>query len=241
MITKEEALQELNLNSKEINIYLSLLMLGQSTVSSIAKKAKLNRVSTYDLLKSLLERGFVSYVIKSGVRYFEAVEPSRFLDNLKEKQEKIKQILPELEAIKSTLTEKPQIEMYEEIKGLKSIFNDILKENKETWFIGDPEMLDSLKFYFPHFINQKRKQDIFSKVITYDNKAMRNYQAPKKYMEMRFINEKIEMTKIIYGNKVAFLTFKEKDSIGLLINNKQITNTEKKLFKLLWKNCKKKK
>ncbi len=239
MITKEEALKGLNLSDKEINVYLSLLMLGQSSVNNIAKKANLNRVTTYDILKALLERGFVSYVIKSGVRYFEAVEPSKFLDNLKEKQEKIKAVLPELESIKSTLTKKPQIEMYEEIKGLKSIFNDILKENKETWFIGDPEMLDSLKFYFPHFINQKRKQNIFSKVITHDNKAMREYKAPKRYMEIRFIKEKIEMTKIIYGNKVAFLTFKEKDSIGLIMNNKDIANTERKLFEILWKNCKK--
>ncbi|MBT6774136.1 TrmB family transcriptional regulator [Candidatus Woesearchaeota archaeon] len=238
MITKEEALKGLNLSDKEINVYLSLLMLGQSSVNNIAKKANLNRISTYDLLKALLERGFVSYVIKSGVRYFEAVEPSKFLDNLKEKQEKIKAVLPELEAIKSTLTKKPQIEMYEEIKGLKSIFNDILKENKETWFIGDPKMLDSLKFYFPHFINQKRKQKIFSKVITHDNKAMREYKAPKKFMEMRFIKEKIEMTKIIYGNKIAFLTFKEKESIGVLINNKDIANTERKLFEILWKNIK---
>ena len=128
--------------------------------------------------------------------------------------------------------------MYEEIKGLKSIFNDILKENKETWFIGDPKMLDSLKFYFPHFINQKRKQKIFSKVFTHDNKAMREYKAPKKFMEMRFIKEKIEMTKIIYGNKIAFLTFKEKESIGVLINNKDIANTERKLFEILWKNIK---
>ena len=66
MITKEEALKGLNLSDKEINVYLSLLMLGQSSVNNIAKKANLNRISTYDLLKALLERGFVSYVIKSG-------------------------------------------------------------------------------------------------------------------------------------------------------------------------------
>lgn len=238
MVTKEEALKELNLSDKEVKVYLSLLMLGQSTVNDVAKKANLNRVTTYDILKALLERGFVSYVIISGVKHFEAVQPSKFIDSLKEKQEKIEAVLPELEAVKASLTKKPQIEMYEEINGLKSVFNDILKENKETWFIGDPKMLEALQFYFPHFIKQKRKQGIFSKVITYDCPAMRKYkkEAPKKYIHMRFIKEKIDMTKILYGDKVAFLTFREKNSIAVLINNADIANTERKLFDILWAN-----
>ena len=240
MVTKEEALKELNLNNREIKVYLSLLMLGQSTVNSVAKKSNLNRVSTYDILKALLERGFVSYVIISGVKHFEAVEPSKFLDLLKEKQEKIEAVLPELESIKVSLTKKPQIEVYEEIGGLKSVFNDVLKENKETVFIGDSKMLDVLQFYFPHFVKQKRKQGIFSKVITYDCKAMRKYkkESPEKFIHMKFIKQEIEMTKIFYGDKVAFLTFKEKNSIAILISNKNIANTERKLFDIIWKQAK---
>jgi len=237
MVAKEEALKEIGLNEKEIKIYLALLKLGQNTVNNIAGQADLNRVSTYDLLKGLLEKGVVSYVIKSGVKYFEAVEPSRFLDDLKVKQEKIKEVLPELEAIKKSLLEKPKIEIYEGINGLKSIFNDILKENKQTDFIGAPKMLEALEFYFPHFINQKRKQNIFSRVITEDCKEMREYKrkAPKKHVDIKFVKHKIEVTKIIYGNKITYLTFNKENSIGILINNKDIVNTERNLFELLWK------
>jgi HTH-type transcriptional regulator, sugar sensing transcriptional regulator len=241
MVTKEEALKELNLNDKEIKVYIALLMLGQSPVNIISKKANINRVTTYDVLELLSEKGFVSYVIKSGVRYFEAVDPSKFIDDLKEKQEKIQEVLPELNSIKSSLLKKPEIETYEGISGLKSIFNDILNENKETWFIGAPRMLNSLEFYFPHFIKQKRKQGIFSKVITQDCESMRKYkkEAPKKYINMKFIDESIEITKIIYGNKIAFLTFKEKESIGTVIQNNEISDTERRLFELLWKIAKK--
>jgi hypothetical protein len=101
-------------------------------------------------------------------------------------------------------------------------------------------MLGSLQFYFPHFIKQKRKQGLFSKVITYDCPEMRKYKsgAPEKFINMRFIQQKAEMTKVIYGNKVAFLTFREKNSIGILINNEEIANTERKLFDILWLNSK---
>ena len=54
---------------------------------------------------------------------------------------------------------------------------------------------------------------------------------------MKFIKQKIDMTKIIYSNKVAFLTFREKNSVGILINNKDIAETERKLFGVLWRGC----
>lgn len=237
MVSKEQALKEIGLNDKEIKVYLALLKLGQNTVNEISKQADLNRVTCYDILKNLLESGYVGYVIKSGVKYFEAVEPSRFLDELKLKQEKIQEIMPELESIKKSLLEKPDIETYEGINGLKSIFNDILKENKQADFIGAPKMLDALEFYFPHFIKQKRKQNIFSRVITEDCKEMHEYKrkAPKKYINMKFINNKIDVTKIIYGSKIAYLAFDKENSIGILINHKGIAEEEKRLFERLWK------
>ncbi len=233
----KEILKELGLSDKEIKIYLTLLKLGQSTVNLIAKKANLNRVTCYDVLKYLQEKGLVSYVIKSGVKYFESAEPRKLLGDLQEKQAKLKSILPDLEALKQSVKEKPSIEVYEGIKGLKTIIEDILKENKESWFIADPDFMDAIPFYFPHFIKKKRKQGMFSKVITLDCKRMRGYKRnnPKKYVNIKFIDEKLPTTKIIYGNKLAILTFEKENSIGIIIENKQIVDTERKLFELLWK------
>ncbi|MBU2523432.1 MAG: hypothetical protein KKE23_04045 [Nanoarchaeota archaeon] len=237
MVAVEEILIELGLSDKEVKVYLALLRLGQSSVTVVSEKANLNRVTTYDILKSLIEQGYVSYAIKEGIKYFEAVDPRRFLDELKERQEKVSSVMKELEGMKSSLKEKPKIEMYEEISGIKSIFQDILNENKEAWFIGAPKMLDRMEFYFPHFIKQKRKQKIFSRVITSDCKEMREYRktAPKTAMDMRFVDEEIEITKIIYGDKVAFLTFREHDSIGIMIGSKDVSDFERTMFEILWK------
>ena len=78
---------------------------------------------------------------------------------------------------------------------------------------------------------------MFSKVITLDCKRMRDYKKnnPKKYVDLRFIDEKLPTIKIIYGNKLAILNFEKENSIGIMIKNKQIVDTERKLFELLWK------
>ena len=81
---------------------------------------------------------------------------------------------------------------------------------------------------------------MFSKVITHDGNSMRRYkkEAPKQHIAMKFIDETIGVTKIIYGNKVAILTFKEKASMGTIINNKELVENEKKLYKIIWKQSK---
>ncbi len=240
MTTKEEILKDLGLSEKEVKVYLTLLSLGQSTVNAIAKSSNLNRVTCYDVLKYLQEKGLVSYVIKSGVRYFEAAEPQKLLGDLQEKEQKLKTILSELEALKQLVKEKPTIELYEGLAGLKTVVEDVLKEEKESWFIADPNFMDALQFYFPHFIKKKRKLGIFSKVITLDCKRMRTYQkkSSRKFIDLRFINKRLPTTKIIYGNKMATLTFEKENSIGVIIENKQIADTERILFNLLWKQAK---
>jgi len=237
MPEKEQILKDLGLSDKEVIVYIALLSLGQSTVNAIAKNSRLNRVTCYDVLKYLQEKGLVSYVIKSGVKYFEAAEPRKLLGDLQEKQAKVKSIMSELEALKKSVKEKPNIEMFESLAGLKTVLEDVIKEGKECWFIADPIFMDSLEFYFPHFIREKRKLGMFSRVITLDCKRMRQYKAknPRKYVDLRFIQESLPTTKIIYGNKVATLTFEKENSIGIIIENKQIADTERKLFELLWK------
>ena len=69
---------------------------------------------------------------------------------------------------------------------------------------------------------------------------MREYRKTTniKNVRFKFINNDIDITKIIYGTKIAYMTFKEKNSIGIIINNKEISDTEKKLFEILWKTAK---
>lgn len=232
----ENILIEYGLTDKEVKIYTGLLQLGQSTATTIAKKTKLNRITCYDNLKSLQEKGLVSSVIKSGVNYFESAKPSTLLAILKERQEKVKSILPELERMHNINVEKPSVEFYEGLDGIKTVLNDIIKEGKETHFIADQDFMKAIPYYFPHFIHDKREKKIFSKVITNNSKEMHAYKKnnPKEYVDVKFINFRLQTTKIFYANKVAFVTYDKDNSVGTIIKNKKIYSTEIRLFKDMW-------
>jgi len=53
----EEDLVSLGLKKTEAKVYLALLELGVGTVSVVAKKAGLNRTSTYDVIQPLVGKG----------------------------------------------------------------------------------------------------------------------------------------------------------------------------------------
>lgn len=234
----EETLKEFGLTDKEIKVYLALLKLGSALVQDISKSAETYRTYTYEILKSLKEKGLASYVIKSGKQYFEVASPEKLINILREKESKIKIILPDLRNIYKSSIEKPKVELYGGKEGLKTILDDMLQLKKEILIYGSTnKQLKLLQFYFPNFINSRVKNKIKTKVITEKSKeSLDIYKNNKKELrEMKFFSKNVEFPTAtnIYGNKVAVLSL-EKDIVGIIIENEAIANTQREIFKLLW-------
>jgi sugar-specific transcriptional regulator TrmB len=56
----QDKLLQLGLSEKEAAVYLALLSLGKGTVTSITRKAGINRTTGYDILNALATKGIVS-------------------------------------------------------------------------------------------------------------------------------------------------------------------------------------
>ena len=94
-------LRELGFSEREIKIYLALLSLGQTTVGPIAAKTRMQHSKVYQTLEKLIDKGLVSFVIKSKTRHFEAQDPKHILGFIKEKERRFAEILPDLQQMKS--------------------------------------------------------------------------------------------------------------------------------------------
>ena len=243
MENKEQILKEYGLSANEIKVYLASLSLGTSRVNEISKKADLLRTTTYEVLKTLVEKGLVSYVIKSGVRYFEVADPNKLINILEERKERINSILPELESLKASVTEKPTIEIYEGKAGLKTILDDIIKTKpKEILTLSSAKIFETLMYYFPHWIKRRVKAKIFAKILQQEVETTKELKKKDKpeLREIRFLPKdfKINTHMQIYGNKIAILTLRKDEPIGVIIENKDIVETQKSLFNFLWNNGK---
>ena len=71
-------LSHVGLSDKEAAVYLAAMELGPAVVQDIAKKAEVNRATTYVMIESLASRGMMSTFVKGKKRYFAAEPPERF-------------------------------------------------------------------------------------------------------------------------------------------------------------------
>mgnify|MGYP001598900948 FL=1 len=240
---KEIVLRSLGLKDDETKVYIELLKLGQSKVNNIARKVNLPRTTVYNILNSLSLKGLVSYTIRSGVKFFESVDPNRLIQLEQEKIGNLKSILPDLEGMKNVVVEKPRIEIFEGKEGIKSILEDILKTGESMAGYSIMELLNLLGYYFPNFIKRRVKLGIKTRVIM--AKSAETVELKKndknELREIRFMPEasRFRLGCYVYGNKVAILITKKEEPLGILIENRELAETQRVIFERLWKIAKK--
>lgn len=236
----EATLLDLGLTRNEILVYIANLKLGSSRVEEISRKAGIIRTTTYDVLDSLVRKGFSASVIKSGVRYYSVTEPGQLLSLLDEKKKKVEAVLDELEGMKKSVITKPKMQMFEGKEGLKSVYSDILATGKDLLGYGNAELSwQVLTYFLPTFVKKRVKLGMRSRLIVEKSGTGLDFKEQDKTnkRETKFLESmrKMETIVYIYGNKVAILTFVSKEPIAIIIENKEIADSQKILFESMWK------
>jgi sugar-specific transcriptional regulator TrmB len=238
-------LEKIGLKEKEAKVYIELLKEGQSIANNIAKKTNILRSSVYDYLEVLLDKGFITYAIISGKKYFQAVDPQKILDSFEEKknaeEETLKQIIPELTSLKNMAEKKANVEVFEGKEGMKSVMSYILKDNpKEILIYGSSGVSHKLlPFFMEHWHKQRIKQKIPIRIIY--NSVPETKERIKKgpslaLAKIRFFPVKdVSLTgTIMYNNKVLITIWNPESPLSVSIESKEISKNYKDNFEILW-------
>ncbi len=229
-----QALQESGLTKNESLVYLALLELGQSLAGQISRKSGLHRRTVYDTLEILLEKGLVSFILKNNRKLFQASNPKRFLDILKERESLIQQELPIMLDFYQASQEKEEASFYKGKEGLRTVFEQQLEE-KEILILGASSQSSAiLPFYFKWYDLTRKKKRIKARIISSDKlpkiPLAEVRHLPEKYASPLAIN--------IYGDKVAMILWTQ-EPIAIVIKDKPIAEGYKKYFELVWKQARK--
>lgn len=229
-----EILEESGLTHNEALVYRALLELGPSLAGQISRKTGLHRRTVYDTTEMLIKKGFIGYILKNNRRLFEASSPKRFLEIMKEKENSINEILPEMLNYYEKTKEKEETNFYKGREGLKTVFEDQIETKKEILVLGaSPLAYDILQFYFKWFDKRRKENKIKTKVIF--NKIDKKPRIP--LAEIRFLPQKYTspLAVNIYGNKVAIILWSKENPLAIVIKNKEISEGYRKYFELMWK------
>lgn len=238
----ESILIEAGLTQKEASVYLALVELGSSSASNIIQKTGLHRAVVYDLLERLIEKGLAGHVISGRKKYFEATDPVRLLDIIKEKEEKIKTIIPRLSEL-SKFKEHLDVKIYKGKEGIKNVFEDIIRNKPAEWLsVGSGgETYNLLPAFLDEFHKKRIKSKIKSRGLLINNlkaKARGNELSKMVLTEIRYLPKSFLTPTVIniYGNRATLYSVtEEKIPFIILIENKQLVQSFREYFEWLWK------
>lgn len=240
--------EKLGLNRNEARVYFGLLQKGQATAAELVKSVGVHRNIIYDNLDKLIEKGLVTYIVEGTKKKFIAENPEAILEflkgeenKIKDKIETVKDFIPEINKILTSKKERQEAYLFRGTKGIKKILLEILS-SKEFWAIGvsnaSVELLGET-FWKNFNIKRKAKKIRENLLFNHDFKNVVGI-TQDRFSARRVLPEELtQVTEIlIYGHKVA-ITVYSKEPIGVVIEDKDIFETFKQQFTLLWKISKK--
>ncbi|MEK6873612.1 MAG: helix-turn-helix domain-containing protein [Nanoarchaeota archaeon] len=228
------ALSDLGFTQHEINIYLALLEEGTSTAGKLATKTHLHRRTVYDTLDSLKEKGFISHFEKDGVTSFTTISPERLLDLCKERENRVIQLLPKLREKQNKLKQNNQARVYQGLKAIKNIFEDILSYKEYFAFGEGMKTVEFLGPFFDYFQKEKKRRKINSKILM-GIKYKNTKTVTGSYGDFRFLKDYQPPTlTYIYGDNTAIIIWSEIPT-AFVIESKEAAEGYKNYFNLLWK------
>jgi len=228
----QEKLKQSGLTGNESKAYLELLKKEEFSANELAKKIPMDRTLTYTILNNLLKKGMVSYVIKSNKKFFKAENPENLLNSLKEKEISTKELISQLKKIKQIKEIPYEIRVYEGKEGLRTFTNILIKHKNLCSFGATGKAYDLLYDLQAHTKKLKGK-GYSAKIIT--SPEYKIHEMTKlPYIEFKYLNLKSKATTSIFGDYVSIHLLNQEPLI-ILIKNKEIAESYKSHFKILWK------
>ncbi len=246
-----EILKKIGLTNGEIKTYLALLKIGCSSTGNIEKESQVSRSKLYGILDKLEKKGLVSYVIKNGVKQFQASDPNRIKEYIEEKEKdilnlkkKFENFLPQLEEYKKSKTESC-VSVYQGLKGIMTTHERIylkLKKDEEYVYLGIPKDQPTTHhlYWQRSFIKSVRlgikSRMLFNKDTSEDILINRNSY---ELTESRYLSTNIKTPAyfLIYKDTVV-ITIASEFPISVEIINTEIAKAFFAYFEEFWKRSK---
>ena len=238
-------LKSLGLSDNEAKVYMAMLELGSATVLEISAKAGVNRPTTYVQIESLKRMGLASTQTKGKKQLFIAESPEQLKSmidrqkiELEQKKEEFQKLLPELTNLFNLSDSKPQVRFFEGKEGLLKMHSELLRTDVRE--VVSFSSTDSVMKVFPNYpktLSLKRVQrGIRSRLIYTCKEPVMQRRDEEMLRETKYLPpDKFPFKSdiAVYGDNIGISALEGK-VVGVIITHKELANSFRALFNLLW-------
>lgn len=240
----EKQLVELGLDGNKAKIYLACLELGRGTVIEIAKQAGIKRTTVYDNIDYLENKSLVTQEFEGNKKFYVARPPKALHELVNEKEEIVKDLVPQLYPLFNALPAKPKIQYFHGHQGIRDVSRGVLtSSSKKVYYLGNMydyfKILKEEKTYSQGFVKEKVERGVWSYAIWKYDPRILNFYTPEKnkkeLREVRFAPKEMELDVFIqlYDDKVGIISTKG-EGYAMIMESRDLNRTLKSVFDILW-------
>jgi sugar-specific transcriptional regulator TrmB len=236
----QRALEQLGYPHNEIKAYLALLKLGEGTVADVSRTADLPRSTAQLVIEELQKKGLVTHCAKQTHSVWLAESPSRFLNELHDKEALIHKLLPELQSLRHEAKLKPLFKYFTGTASVQNIFDEVLQSKY-------PIQITCSVSHMQQYLDEDRVQDFFRELfsrraqielLTSDSEfvhVLKSLIKDTAHKIRTYEDERLHrVVYILFDNHVALILLSPNESIGIIFDNAGLADSQALIFKHLW-------
>lgn len=254
MSTILDTLMAAGLHPSAAQVYIILIENGEMTVPQMLEKTELSRAMIYEVLPELMAGGYVEYRKAGREAYYRPVHPQKLLDLINQKKRDVALLEDEMKQTINTLSgtfnlafHKPGVRFFEGVEGLKSLYEETLREPKPIYALlspgdADPTLRDWLNDVY---VKQRVAKGIHASVIASSSTITDDYRkydkdALRDVLVIPDTKFPVDIEINIFGNnRVAFISYRPNEMVGVLMDSPAVYVSMKTFFDLAWQEAKK--
>jgi len=237
-------LEFLGLSKKESEIYGALLHLGVATAKELSMTTKIDRTSVYDALESLMRKNLAFKQEKGKVLRFSPHDPKNMLLDIRNREERLKELLPELTQKFRTSTATSYIRAYEGEDALINLYESVLDIRGLSHYdiiCSERDWLQMNPRYFEKYKKRRADKGIRTRLIMETSKIAeeRKEDQAKTLSEIKLLPPAFSPLQFSAGcyilpDRVIFVNY-QKEHTATEIFSKEMASFMKTIFDFMWK------
>lgn len=240
-----KALETIDLGDKQVRVLSVLLQGGPMLASTVARAAKLNRSTTYVILKELQEQGLVSAAKQGGVLRYQSIAPEllpgyieRKREELAESKKEVERMLPQIKLMRAKRGVLPKVQFFEGKEGLERAYEDTLENNNEK-FLRDITGIDAVftaldQKFVKYYLDKRETLRVKGITIVPEGESgEKNKSEDARFgRHTKFIPPKFNFSGevSIYDDKVGLFSYAADRPVALIIEDATIAHMMKQIF-----------
>lgn len=247
-----QALTDIGLSDKEVEIYLSALKLGSQPASVIAKEGVINRTTAYVILKSLLDKGLMSKYMRGDVWYYSATQPENLLIYVERKKKELdfakkqlENVVPDLKTAMQFAHEGASVKLFEGLDGMKAIYDETLRVQEPiSEYLFDYNCdLQKMWDFWDVYIARRNALKIPIRLIVSESSVGINLKRRDsgEFRETRVVpRDRFPLGNnliMIFGDYYAYCSYADGKFYGALIKDRYLSAMELSIFDFIWENA----